>query len=189
MLAWLISETYWPVVAFGLRRASAKACPGASTTRNGPSTPGPRKFAQNSAIDAASLGLGQPPAQQFPAVFGDCQNAGFGVKAGLQQRQFFVAHQHDEFGLRQPFGVVRIEHGRTERNRKPPVVRQAFARDERHPLHLLGAQALYRVTVDRADPHDHGARLLQPPPQFSAGRSRLSSRNCTRLDRSGLPPA
>ena len=29
MLAWLTSETYWPVVAFGLRRASAKACPGA----------------------------------------------------------------------------------------------------------------------------------------------------------------
>jgi hypothetical protein len=45
----LISETYLSVVAFGLLRASAKACPGAATTRSGPFTAAPRKFAKKSA--------------------------------------------------------------------------------------------------------------------------------------------
>jgi hypothetical protein len=49
MLARLIMEIYLSVVAFGLRRASARACPGASRTRSGPFTAGPRKSAKNSA--------------------------------------------------------------------------------------------------------------------------------------------
>jgi hypothetical protein len=70
MLARLISETYLSVVAFGLGRASAKACLGASTTRSGPLTVPPRKFSKNSAIrlhPSASVNR----AQQYPAVFSD----------------------------------------------------------------------------------------------------------------------
>jgi hypothetical protein len=47
-------------------------------------------------------------------------------KWGLQPRQLLVAHQHDEMCLGQPLRVLRIEAGRTERNRKTPIVRQAF---------------------------------------------------------------
>src|SRR6266851_2753975 len=42
------------------------------------------------------------------------------------------------------FGL-RIEAGRTERNGKTPIVRQAFTGRENYPVHFLGAQALYRV--------------------------------------------
>src|SRR4051794_21756863 len=49
----------------------------------------------------------------------------------------------------QPLRVLRIEAGRTERNRETPIVRQAFTGREDYSVHLFGAQALYRVAVDR----------------------------------------
>jgi hypothetical protein len=55
MLEQLINDTYLSVVAFGFRRASAKACPDAETTPNGPSTESPRKFVKNSPTRIVNL--------------------------------------------------------------------------------------------------------------------------------------
>jgi len=78
---------------------------------------------------------------------------------GLQLRQLFVAHQHDEMGLRQPFRALWIEACRAECYRKAPIVRQAFAGQQRHAVHFLGAQALYGVAVDRGNGGGHVASL------------------------------
>ena len=103
----------------------------------------------------APLRLGNLSPQHNLAVFDDRQSPAFRVEAGLQPRQLLIAHQHDEMGLRQPFRVLRIEGCRPERDRETPIVRQAFAMRQRHTIHFLGAQALYRVAVDHADGRGH----------------------------------
>src|SRR5580704_15688007 len=101
MLARLIRETYLSVVAFGLRRASAKVprrLDDAQRSIHGIA----EKIGEKFRNELASLRFGHPLAHQYPAVLGDRQDAAFRVETGLQLRQLFVAHQHDEMDLRQP---------------------------------------------------------------------------------------
>ena len=118
----------------------------------------------------APLGLGHPLAQQDPVIFSDRQDTAFRIEAGLQLRELFVAHQHDEMNLRQPFRALRIEECRAERDRKAPIVRQAFAGDERHAIHSFSAQTLNRVAVDRGNGGGHAGNLpLDRPMDNSSG--------------------
>jgi hypothetical protein len=109
--------------------------------------------------------------QQKLAVFSDRQNPVFRVKACLQQRQLLIAHQHDEMRLRQPFRVLRIEGCRPERDSKTPIVRQTLAPHQRHMIHLLGAEAFYRVAVDRADGRGHVESLPSPARQSNCNEA------------------
>src|SRR5215472_15655807 len=60
--------------------------------------------------------------------------------------------------------MFRIEGGRAERDGKTPIMRQAFAGEQCDPLDLLGAQALYRVTVDCSNGTRHVWHRLGSPP-------------------------
>jgi hypothetical protein len=51
-----------------------------------------------------------------------------------------------------------IEVCRAESDRKAPIVRQAFFRHQRHAVHFIGTQVLYRA-VDRGNGSDHGGGL------------------------------
>ncbi len=103
----------------------------------------------------------------------DRQLAARGVEPGSQLRQLFVAHQHDEMGLREPFRVLRIEAGRRQRDREAPVVRQAFARQQRDPLQALGAQPLDRIAIDRGNRRRHRAASLARLARGEPRRRRL----------------
>ena len=128
---------------------------------------GPEEISEEFCDQPASPRLGHPFAQQYPAIFSNRQNAAFRVEAGLQLRELFVAHQHDEMDLRQPFRALRIEECRAERDRKASIVRQAFAGNERYAIHSFSAQALYRVAVDRGNGGGHIGSL---PSRLSHGQ-------------------
>jgi hypothetical protein len=67
---------------------------------------------------------------------------------GIQQRQPFVAHQHQETGLGQPFRLARRKGGRAQGQGKAPVARQAVTRNQIDLLEILGAQAFDRIARD-----------------------------------------
>ena len=123
MLARLISEMYLSVVASGLRRASAKAWPGASTMRSGPATEASQEILKKFGDPAAPPGIADRLVQQNARLLYNRQQAACGVEAGMQSRETFITHEHDEMGLRQPRRTAWIEHRRAEGDGKAPVLR------------------------------------------------------------------
>ena len=105
MLAQLISETYLSGVAFGLRRASAKA------RRRDDAQPSihpvGEEILEEGCNQTAPVRLREPRAQRCPTVFGDLQHPALDIEMRPQLRQFFVPHQHDEMYFRQRFRVLR----------------------------------------------------------------------------------
>jgi hypothetical protein len=69
------------IAAFGLRRASAKACPGAATTRSDPFAASPKEPLEELRDQPASRRLGHPRAQQHFAFLNNLQDAAFSLKA------------------------------------------------------------------------------------------------------------
>ena len=142
MLSRLISETYLSVVALGLGRASAKAWPGASTTRSGPATAPPRNASKNAAISRQPCGLGQArPATAISLVSrrsSACRVSG--VEARVQPGQRLVAHQHDEMAssTARPGGRSRIRWCRARSRSGGPAAgtARATARRGRAPRRL-----------------------------------------------------
>src|SRR5438270_11749923 len=73
--------------------------------------------------------------------------------------------------FRQPLRTLRVEGCRGERNGKATIVRQAFAGLQRYAVHFLGAQAFYRIAINRGNSGGHAVSIpLQcAPPESGSG--------------------
>ena len=174
LLAQLISETYLSVVAFGLRRVSAKAWSGAATTRNGPFTLSARKFSKKAATrlhPSGSVRRARSDARPFSATSSTPLSTSKCVRncASFSSRISMTKCIFDSDS------GCSVKGRRPERNCKAPIVRQAFAGRERHSIHFFGAQALHRVAVDLVNSACCARHHLPPPGRQcpSVGFSRL----------------
>src|SRR5262245_52425022 len=99
MLARLINDTYLSVVAFGRRRASAKARPRRRHDAQRSLHTVAKELCEEVGDLPTSCRLGYHRMQYFLAVLGYRQAAAVRVEAGPQACKRLVAHQHHKLGL------------------------------------------------------------------------------------------
>ena len=127
-------ETSLLVVAFGLRRASAKACPAPrrrAVVHSRRARGNRRKILQPACIPR----LGHPLAQQYPAVLAIVKTPLSASKRVCNCASFLSRISMMKW-IFDSYSGLRIEGRRAERDRKAPILRQAFAWHQRHAVNL-----------------------------------------------------